>query len=167
MCAATAAITTAGQASGLKGWSYAHLLPYFRRQEAWEGGADAYRGGDGPLATGLAHYDDPLVEACLAAGGEAGFPATRDYNGARQEGFGLLQHTIRRGRRCSAAVAYLRPALARRNLAVLHGTLACRVVFDGTRAAGVEYSVRRRAQRRHGRARGHRSPAAPSTRRSC
>ncbi len=126
-------------ASGLTGWSYAHVLPYFRRQEAWEGGADDYRGGDGPLATGMARYDDPLVEACLAAGAEAGFPATPDYNGASQEGFARLQHTIRRGRRCSAAVAYLRPALARRNLVVLHGALAARVVFDGRRASGVEY----------------------------
>ncbi len=129
-------------AAGLTSWSYAHLLPYFRRQESWEGGADDYRGADGPLATGLARYDDPLVEACLAAGQEAGFPATADYNGATQEGFGRLQHTIRRGRRCSASVAYLRPALGRRNLAVAHGALASRIVFDGSRAVGIEY-VRR------------------------
>jgi choline dehydrogenase/4-pyridoxate dehydrogenase len=126
-------------ASGLAGWSYARLLPYFRKQEAWEGGANEFRGGDGPLATGMAHYDDPLVEACLAAGEEAGFPATSDYNGAQQEGFARLQHTIRRGRRCSAAVAYLRPALARRNLAVLHGALAHRVVFANGRAVGIDY----------------------------
>ncbi|HUB97155.1 MAG TPA: choline dehydrogenase [Stellaceae bacterium] len=124
---------------GLRAWSYAHLLPYFRRQESWEGGSDEYRGGEGPLSTGIAHYDDPLVEACLEAGVAAGFPITRDYNGAQQEGFGRLQHTIRRGRRCSAAVAYLRPALARRNLSVAVGALATRIVIEGHRAAGIEY----------------------------
>jgi choline dehydrogenase/4-pyridoxate dehydrogenase len=125
--------------AGLTGWSYAHLLPYFRRQETWEGGADAYRGGEGPLATATARYDDPLVEACLAAGSAAGFPITSDYNGAEQEGFARLQHTIRRGRRCSAAVAYLHPARARGNLAVEVGVLATRILFEGRRAVGVEY----------------------------
>jgi 4-pyridoxate dehydrogenase len=129
-------------ASGLTSWSYAHLLPYFRRQESWEGGANDYRGGEGPLATGIARYDDPLIEACLGAGQEAGFPATADYNGATQEGFALLQHTIRRGRRCSAAAAYLRPALVRRNLAVAHRALASRILFDGGRASGIEYLKR-------------------------
>ena len=126
-------------ASGLPSWSYARLLPYFRRQESWEGGASEYRGAGGPLATAPARYDDPLVEACLEAGAAAGFPRTDDYNGARQEGFARLQHTIRRGRRCSAAVAYLRPALARRNLAVVVGAHVTRVVLEGGRAAGVEY----------------------------
>jgi len=126
-------------AAGLPLWSYARLLPYFRRQESWEGGASDYRGAGGPLATGTARYGDPLVEACLAAGEAAGFPLTGDYNGAQQEGFGLLQHTIRRGRRCSAAVAYLRPALARRNLAVAVGAHAARIVIEAGRAAGVEY----------------------------
>jgi 4-pyridoxate dehydrogenase len=129
-------------ASGLATWSYARLLPYFRRQEAWEGGASDYRGGDGPLSTGMARYEDPLIEACLAAGAEAGFPATPDYNGAAQEGFARLQHTIRRGRRCSAAVAYLRPALARRNLAVARRALASRILFEGSRAVGIEYLQR-------------------------
>ena len=116
MSAAIAAITTAGPAAGLDAWSYAHVLPYFRRQESWEGGAGAYRGGDGPLTTRCSRYRDPLVEAFLAAGAAAGHPATEDYNGAQQEGFGRTQQTIRDGRRCSAAVAYLRPALARPNL---------------------------------------------------
>jgi choline dehydrogenase/4-pyridoxate dehydrogenase len=116
-------------------------LPYFRRQESWEGGANAYRGGDGPLTTAVARYDDPLVDACLDAGESAGFPRTEDYNGAQQEGFGRLQHTIRRGRRCSAAVAYLRPALAHRNLTVVHGALASRIAIEHGRAAGIEYQV--------------------------
>ena len=127
-------------ASGLATWSYAHLLPYFRRQERWAGGANEYRGGDGPLATAMARYDDPLVDACIEAGRAAGFPVTEDYNGAQQEGFGRLQHTVRDGRRCSAAAAYLRPVLTRRNLTVATGALATRVVLDGRRAVGVEYT---------------------------
>ncbi|HUK58160.1 MAG TPA: GMC family oxidoreductase N-terminal domain-containing protein [Stellaceae bacterium] len=139
-------------ASGLPSWSYARLLPYFRRQESWEGGASEYRGAGGPLATMRARYDDPLVAACLAAGEAAGFPRTDDYNGAQQEGFAPLQHTIRGGRRCSAAVAYLRPALARRNLAVIVDAHAARIVLESGRAVGVEYvaggaSVIARAER--------------------
>jgi 4-pyridoxate dehydrogenase len=125
--------------AGLTTWSYAHVLPYFRRQESWEGGAGTYRGGDGPLTTRVSRYEDPLVEAYRAAGEAAGHPTTEDYNGARQEGFGRTQQTIRDGRRCSAAAAYLRPALGRANLAVEVRALASRVVFDGDRAAGVEY----------------------------
>ncbi len=126
-------------AAGLDAWSYAHVLPYFRRQESWEGGAGSYRGGDGPLTTQFSRYRDPLVEAFLAAGAAAGHPATEDYNGAQQEGFGRTQQTIRDGRRCSAAVAYLRPALARPNLEVATGALATRILFAGHRAVGVEY----------------------------
>jgi 4-pyridoxate dehydrogenase len=126
-------------ASGLPGWSYAHVLPYFRRQESWQGGPSYYRGGDGPLATQMAPYDDPLVEAFGAAGRDAGHPSTPDYNGARQEGFGVWQMTIRDGRRCSAADAYLRPALDRPNLRVEIRALTARVVIEGGRATGVEY----------------------------
>jgi 4-pyridoxate dehydrogenase len=126
-------------AAGLPGWSYADVLPYFRRQETWSGGASAYRGGDGPLATRPSRYDDPLVDDYLAAGQAAGYPVTEDYNGANPEGFGRLQMTIRDGWRCSAATAYLRPALARANLDVLVDTLATRIVFDGRRAVGIEY----------------------------
>jgi 4-pyridoxate dehydrogenase len=126
-------------AAGLAGWSYADVLPYFRRQESWAGGANAYRGGNGPLATRPSNYDDPLVEAYLAAGKAAGYPVTEDYNGANPEGFGRLQMTIRNGRRCSASTAYLRPALGRPNLDVLVETLATRIVFDGRRAVGIEY----------------------------
>ncbi len=126
-------------ASGLTGWSYAHVLPYFRRQESWQGGPSYYRGGDGPLTTQMAPYADPLVEAFATAGRDAGHPATPDYNGARQEGFGVWQMTIRDGRRCSAADAYLRPALARPNLRVEILALTTRVVIEGGRAVGVEY----------------------------
>ncbi len=126
-------------AAGPTTWSYAHVLPYFRRQESWENGASAYRGGDGPLTTRTTRYRDPLVEAYLAAGESAGYPVTEDYNGAQQEGFGRSQQTIRDGRRCSAAVAYLRPALARPNLEVETNALATKILFEGHRAVGVEY----------------------------
>jgi 4-pyridoxate dehydrogenase len=129
-------------AAGLATWSYAHVLPYFRRQERWQGGGDAYRGGDGPLATQFSRYRDPLIDAFVAAGAAAGHAATDDYNGAQQEGFGRSQQTIRDGRRCSAAVAYLRPALTRPNLEVAVGALATRILIDGRRAVGVEYLQR-------------------------
>jgi 4-pyridoxate dehydrogenase len=132
-------------ASGLAGWSYAEVLPYFRRQESWQGGASFYRGGDGPLTTQICNFSDPLVEGFAAAGLEAGYAATSDYNGAQQEGFAVPQMTIRRGRRCSAADAYLRPALARENLTIAIKALATRLIFDGTRATGIEYLWRGRA----------------------
>src|SRR5207237_1834 len=108
-------------------------------QESWEGGAGDYRGGDGPLTVGTARYQDPLIEACLGAGRALQLPATDDYNGAQQEGLGRMQQTIRHGRRCSAAEAYLRPALSRRNLTVETGALALRIILEGGRAVGVEY----------------------------
>ncbi len=126
-------------ARGLDAWSYAHVLPYFRRQESWEGGTGPYRGGDGPLTVRRSRYADPLVDAYLAAGSAAGHPVTEDYNGAQQQGFGRSQMTIRDGRRCSAAVAYLRPALARPNLEIIVQALATGIVLDGGRAVGVEY----------------------------
>ena len=126
-------------AQGLTAWSYAHVLPYFRRQESWEGGASAYRGGVGPLTTRSTRYRDPLVDAYLAAAEDAGHPMTEDYNGAQQEGFGYSQQTIRDGRRCSAAAAYLRPAMARPNLDVETNALATKILFEGHRAVGVEY----------------------------
>lgn len=126
-------------AAGLSNWSYADVLPYFRRQESWEGGAGPYRGGEGPLTTQFSRYRDPLVDAFRAAGIAAGHKTTEDYNGAQQEGFGRSQMTIRDGRRCSAAAAYLRPALVRRNLTVMPHALAARILFEGNRAVGVEY----------------------------
>jgi 4-pyridoxate dehydrogenase len=126
-------------ASGLAEWSFAHVLPYFRRQESWEGGASLYRGGDGPITTRFARYEDPLVEAYFDAGRAAGHTVTEDYNGAEQEGFARLQYTIRHGRRCSGAVAYLRPALRRANLSVRVQAQATRILLHGTRALGIEY----------------------------
>lgn len=126
-------------ASGLTDWSYAHALPYFKRTESWEGGASTLRGGNGPLTTRTSRYNDPLVDAYLDAGVAAGHPLTPDYNGAQQHGLGRMQVTVRNGRRCSAADAYLRPALERPNLTVEIGALATRIVFDGARAVGIEY----------------------------
>ena len=126
-------------ATGLDTWSYAHVLPYFRRQETWEGGASSYRGGDGPLTTRSSRYPDPLSASFADAGAAAGHPTTEDYNGEQQEGFARWQATIRNGKRCSAAVAYLRPALARPNLAVEVNALATRILIEGGRAVGIEY----------------------------
>ena len=124
--------------AGCTGWSFADVLPYFKRQESWAGGADAYRGDSGPLSTQFSRFADPAVDAYFEAAEAAGYPRTADYNGAQQEGFAVLQSTIRDGRRCSAADAYLRPALARANLDLATRTLVTRVRFEGRRAVGVE-----------------------------
>lgn len=126
-------------ASGLPEWSYAHALPYFRKQETWEQGASAYRGGDGPLGTITSRYPDPLIDGYLTAAAEAGYPTTPDYNGAEQEGLAHIQMTIRSGRRCSAADAYLRSVLGRRNLSIRTKALVTRLLFDRGRVIGVAY----------------------------
>ena len=126
-------------ANGLAGWSYADVLPYFCRQENWQGEESVYRGRGGPLTTQFSKYQDPLVEAIIASGRDAGFPWTDDYNGADQEGFCRLQATIRNGRRCSASVAYLRPALSRPNLTVKVKALVRRLILDGSQVSGLEY----------------------------
>ena len=127
-------------ASGLKRLSYAQVLPYFKKQENWAGPRSAYRGEGGPLEVCFSAYADPLTEAYLEAAAAAGHGWTDDYNGAEQEGFGRLQSTIGHGRRCSAADAYLRPALGRRNLAVMTETHVSGITFVGSRATGIEYS---------------------------
>src|SRR5262245_4855016 len=127
-------------ASGsLPDWSYANVLPYFRKQESWEGGGDNhYRGGSGPLATRKSRYQDPLVDAYLAAAQAAGYAFNDDYNGAQQDGFARMQMTIRNGWRESAATAYLHPVLSRDNLSVMVNAHVTRVVLAGSRAVGVE-----------------------------
>ena len=135
--------------SGLADWSFAHALPYFKRQESWEGGASALRGGDGPLTVRANRYQDALFDAYLEAAVAAGHPLVDDYNAAEQHGFSRLQCTIRAGRRCSAATAYLRPALARANLEVVVRAHATRVLLSGARAVGVEYSQRGRMRTVH------------------
>jgi choline dehydrogenase-like flavoprotein len=124
---------------GATGWSYADVLPYFKRCETFAGGANAWRGGAGPLGTEFARTNDPLYPAWIEAAQAAGVPGTDDYNAASQEGFGRSQYTIRNGRRSSAATAFLKPAMRRPNLTVETGALVTRVVLRGTTATGIEY----------------------------
>jgi 4-pyridoxate dehydrogenase len=126
-------------ANRLPGWDYRHVLPYFRRAESWEGGADTYRGSDGPLNTRFTTFEDPICEAFLAAGQSAGHTFTEDYNGKQQEGFARIQMTLRNGHRGSTARTYLRPALNRANLSVETNALTTKIVMEGTRAVGIEY----------------------------
>ena len=127
------------QAEGAAGWSYSQVLPYFRRAETRFDGGDAYRGDNGPLQTRYGMLTNPLHDAWNAAAQQAGYPHTQDINGYQQEGVGRFDMTVDRGRRCSAANAYLRPAMQRRNLGVHTNALVTRVLFDGRRAIGVEY----------------------------
>ncbi|QEX24349.1 choline dehydrogenase [Hypericibacter adhaerens] len=125
-------------AEGLPTWSFAHCLPYFRKMESFAGGADAWRGGDGPQSIERCAATHPLYQAFLEAGAQAGYARTEDQNGARHEGFHIAQSFTRRGRRCSTATAYLHPARHRPNLTVLSETLVRRILFDGRRAVGIE-----------------------------
>lgn len=128
--------------SGARGWSYADVLPYFQRMEAWHGkGESDWRGTEGPLHVQQARQWNPLFHAFVAAGREAGYPVTDDYNGHQQEGFGAFDMTVWQGRRWSAANAYLKPAMAKWNVTLVKG-LAKRVVFEGNRAVGVEVARR-------------------------
>lgn len=124
---------------GATGWGYADVLPYFKRAEGRTEGGNAYRGGDGPLSTSYGPLDNPLHQAWLDAAQQAGYSLTEDYNGYAQEGFGRMDMTVRNGTRCSAAKAYLYEARKRRNLHVIEHALATRILFEGTRAVGVEY----------------------------
>jgi len=125
------------EALGAQGWAYADVLPYFKRMEHSHGGEAGWRGTDGPLHVRRGPVTNPLFHAFIKAGEQAGFPATEDYNGSKQEGFGLMEQTIHNGRRWSAANAYLRPALKRPNVSLLH-CFARRVVIENGRAVGVE-----------------------------
>src|SRR5581483_4539824 len=127
------------EAEGAAGWGYQQVLPYFRRAERRAGGGDEYRGSDGPLCTQHGLLTNPLHEAWLAAGREAGYPVTPDMNGFQQEGLGRMDMTVGGGRRWSAANAYLRPARSRRNLTVRTHALATRILFQQRRATGVRY----------------------------
>ncbi|HEX4388103.1 MAG TPA: choline dehydrogenase [Steroidobacteraceae bacterium] len=124
---------------GARGWSYRDVLPYFKRAEGRAGGGDDYRGETGKLATRRGELENPLYGAWLAAAREAGYPLTEDMNGYQQEGFGAMDMTVGGGRRCSAAAAYLHPAMRRRNLTVRTHALVTRVLFEGRRAIGVRY----------------------------
>jgi choline dehydrogenase len=132
---------------GLESWSYAHCLPYFKRLETCLAGADEYRGGDGPLVLERGPARGPLFDAFFAAVQQAGHPLTDDVNGCRQEGFAAFDRNIHRGRRLSAARAYLGPALHRPNLEVRCRAFVTRIVFDGRRATGVEVVERGTSRR--------------------
>jgi choline dehydrogenase len=123
---------------GLANWDYAHCLPYFKRMETCVEGADEYRGGDGPLVVERGSATNPLFTAFFEAVQQAGYSLTKDVNGSRQEGFARFDRNIRRGRRLSAARAYLHPVLKRPNLEVVCRALVTRLLFEGTRAVGVE-----------------------------
>ncbi len=124
---------------GAPGWSYAEVLPYFRKAETFAGGGDDYRGASGPLNTTRGAMANPLYEAFIEAGEQAGYGRTADMNGYRQEGFGPMDMTVHRGRRWSTANAYLKPARGRAGLEVASSAFATRLLLDGRRAIGVEY----------------------------
>jgi choline dehydrogenase len=124
---------------GATGWGYTDVLPYFKRAEGRDEGGNEYRGGDGPLSTSYGPLDNPLHQAWLDAAQQAGYSLTEDYNGYAQEGFGRMDMTVRNGTRCSAAKAYLYEARKRPNLHVIEHALATRIIFEGTRAVGMEY----------------------------
>ncbi|MDT6940346.1 choline dehydrogenase [Brucella pseudogrignonensis] len=128
--------------SGARGWSYADVLPYFKRMENSHGGQEGWRGTNGPLHVQRGRRDNPLFKAFVDAGNQAGFEVTDDYNGEKQEGFGPMEQTIHNGRRWSAANAYLKPALKRPNVKLVKG-LARKIVMEGKRAVGVEIEAGR------------------------
>jgi choline dehydrogenase len=125
---------------GMESWDYAHCLPYFKRMETCLAGADEWRGGSGPLLLERGPATNPLFGAFFAAAQEAGYPLTDDVNGYRQEGFAKFDRNVYRGRRYSAARAYLHPVMGRKNLDVHTLAFTTRVRFEGDRAVGVDYT---------------------------
>jgi choline dehydrogenase len=123
---------------GAKGWAHADVLPYFKRMETYSGGANDWRGAEGPMFIRAPDMHNPLYQAFIDAGEQAGFGRIADYNGFRQEGFGPMQMTVKDGKRWSTANAYLRPALKRKNVTLYKKCLARRIVFEDMRAVGVE-----------------------------
>ena len=134
---------------GLEGWGFADVLPYFRRSEGNENGDSAFHGGGGPLGVSNAGKTNVLFDAFVEAGKQAGHPYTDDFNGPQQEGVGPYQHTIKNGQRCSAAKGYLVPALDRPNLTVETEALTNRILFEGKRAIGVEYTQKGQVKTAH------------------
>lgn len=126
--------------ASLANWDYRHCLPYFRKAETREGGGDDYHGSDGPLHVSRGNGAGPLFAAFIKAGRQAGYPYTDDLNGFQQEGFGPMDRTTRRGVRHSTSLAYLKPARKRANLMVLTRAYATRLLQDGQRIEGVEFT---------------------------
>lgn len=137
-------------AAGNPGWDFKSVLPYFIKSEDQENGASPFHGSGGPLSVQNLRHTNPLSAAFLDAAAEAGHQRNADFNGARQRGFGYYQVTQKHGRRCSAAVAYLRPAANRPNLTVRVKSLAEQILFDGLRAIGVQYSNKGKRGRDYG-----------------
>jgi choline dehydrogenase len=131
---------------GNNGWAYADVLPYFKKSEDFQHGADAFHGVGGPLAVSSLPEPHELCDAFIAAAGEAGHPRNDDFNARRQEGAGYFHVNARNGRRCSTAVGYLRPAERRSNLRVITEARATRVLFEGKHVVGVEFVAGGRAQ---------------------
>ena len=130
------------QVDGCRGWSYSDCLPYFKRAESLDIGGDTYRGSDGPLKVTAGKMSNPLHKAWVMAGKEAGYPITEDPNGYQQEGFGRMDMTVGRGRRCSASKAYLRPASRRKGLLIEKNALVNRIIVKDGVAIGVEFVKR-------------------------
>jgi len=126
---------------GASGWGYRHVLPYYKRLEHSHGGQSGWRGTNGPLHVQRGTKWNPLFHAFRDAGAQAGYGVTEDYNGERQEGFGDMEMTVHRGRRWSAANAYLKPALKRGNLTLVKGALVHKIQISDKRATGVEYEI--------------------------
>ncbi|MEO1113890.1 MAG: choline dehydrogenase [Pseudomonadota bacterium] len=126
---------------GARGWGYRHVLPYYKRQEQNPQGQAGWRGTDGPLHVKRGTKWNPLFHAFRDAGRQAGYEITEDYNGEKQEGFGDMEMTVHKGRRWSAANAYLKPALKRGNLDLIKGALVRKVLIENNRAVGVEFET--------------------------
>ncbi|QGY40420.1 choline dehydrogenase [Pseudodesulfovibrio cashew] len=135
---------------GLADWDYAHCLPYFKRFECRTAGADEYQGAVGPLYLTEPECDNPLFDAFFKAVQEAGYPVTKDVNGYQQEGFGKFDRNTYRGRRWNAARAYVHPVKNRRNLTVKCKAMTTRILFEGKRAVGVEYTRGKRTFKVYG-----------------
>jgi choline dehydrogenase len=131
---------------GMAGWDYAHCLPYFKKMETCLAGGDEFRGTGGPLVLERGPATNPLFGAFFAAVQEAGYQLTKDVNGYRQEGFAAFDRNVHRGRRLSAARAYLHPVMGRDSLTVRTRAFVTRILFDGQRATGVEYRHRGRLE---------------------
>src|SRR5437588_11244860 len=123
---------------GIEEWDFAHCLPYFKKMENCLAGADEWRGGDGPIVLERGPAESPLFDAFFEAVQQAGYELTKDVNGYRQEGFAKFDRTSQRGRRLSAARAYLHPVMDRPNLEVRCLTVVGGIAFEGNRAVGVE-----------------------------
>ena len=129
------------EALGAKGWGFRHVLPYFKRLEHSHGGEEGWRGENGPMHVRRGSRRNPLYQAFVEAGRQAGYPLTVDYNGRQQEGFGAMEMTVHMGVRWSAANAFLRPALRRGIVRLETGALARRIILEGRTARAVEYEI--------------------------